>query len=329
MEQFIITHARELHLPNLFNYMAPVMIILALAEWGLSIYHRNDAYDTKDTLAGFTIGIVNLLIIGVIKLGFISLLIFIYNLTPLKIQDTWYSFIICIILFDFAGYWAHRVSHENRFFWATHVTHHSSEKFNLSVSVRNSWTGHVKLIFFIPIMFLGFHPLVFLISQQIYSLYQFWVHTEYIGKLPRIIEFIFITPSHHRVHHASNAKYLDRNYGVVLIIWDRIFGTFEEEYEKPKYGLTKPVNSYNPIYLNFHEWLAIFRDVRNAGSFRHAWQMIFSRPDKIDRIKQEWEETTSNQQNQKYPSSRRIIMPKDPLPVPSGNFLQKPILLKK
>jgi len=125
---------------------------------------------------------------------------------------------------------------------------------------------------------MGFHPLVFLIVHQLEVLYQFWLHTELIKKLPKPIEFIFTTPSHHRVHHSTNPKYIDKNYGSTLIIWDRIFGTFQKEEEKPVYGITKPVNSYNPFYLVFHEWIAVGKDLWKAKSIKGAWHILFGSP---------------------------------------------------
>jgi sterol desaturase/sphingolipid hydroxylase (fatty acid hydroxylase superfamily) len=125
---------------------------------------------------------------------------------------------------------------------------------------------------------MGFHPFVFLVIHQLEVLYQFWIHTEYIKKLPKPIEYIFTTPSHHRVHHSKNEKYLDKNYGSTLIIWDRIFGTFEEEIEKPVYGITKPIDTYNPFMLVFHEWIALFKDMTKAKSAKHAFQMAFGSP---------------------------------------------------
>jgi sterol desaturase/sphingolipid hydroxylase (fatty acid hydroxylase superfamily) len=125
---------------------------------------------------------------------------------------------------------------------------------------------------------MGFHPFVFLVVHQIEVLYQFWIHTEYIKKLPKPIEFIFTTPSHHRVHHSKNEKYLDKNYGSTLIIWDRLFGTFEEEIEKPIYGITKPINTYNPFTLVFHEWIALFKDLIKAKSIKEAYRTAFGSP---------------------------------------------------
>jgi sterol desaturase/sphingolipid hydroxylase (fatty acid hydroxylase superfamily) len=261
------------------------MIGLVLLEWALSLYQNRRIYDTKDTLAATAIGVGNLVISAFIKVATFGIIIFFYNLAPWRIPPTWWSYLLCIIWIDFWRYVAHRVAHENRFWWATHVTHHNSEMYNWSVSFRLGWTQHIKIIFFIPVALTGFHPVVFFIAHQIEVLYQFWIHTEYIRKLPKPIEYIFVTPSHHRVHHARNGKYLDRNYGSTLVIWDRIFGTFQPEEERPEYGITKPVNSYNPIYLNFHEWIDIYRDVRQSKSFREAMSMIFVRPSKLEERK--------------------------------------------
>lgn len=288
MEKLTYEKVVAMDLPPIIVYAAPVMIGLVLLEWGLSLYQQRGIYDTRDTLAATAIGVGNLIINALIKVATFSIIIFFYNLAPWRIPPTWWSYILCLIWIDFWRYWAHRIAHENRFWWATHVTHHNSEKYNWSVSFRLGWTQHIKIIFFIPVALTGFHPVVFFIAHQIEVLYQFWIHTEYIRKLPRPIEYIFTTPSHHRVHHARNGKYLDRNYGSTLIIWDRIFGTFQAEEERPDYGITKPVTSYNPIYLNFHEWMDIVRDVRSSRSFREAMDMIFARPSKLEDKKQKY-----------------------------------------
>lgn len=157
-----------------------------------------------------------------------------------------------------------------------------TKKYNWSVSFGLGWTQHIKIIFFIPIALAGFHPVVFFICHQIAVLYQFWIHTEYIRKLPKPIEYIFTTPSHHRVHHARNDKYLDKNYGSTFIIWDRIFGTFQAEEEQADYGITNPVKSYNPVYLCFHEWMDIIKDIKNSKSLKEAYVMTFVRPSKLE-----------------------------------------------
>ncbi|MBL3654764.1 sterol desaturase family protein [Fulvivirga sediminis] len=280
-EKFTVDQILSMDLPNIILYAAPVMLSLVAIEWIISYKQKKDYYDSKDTISAAVIGLVNVAMSAGLKILTFGVILFFYNLVPWSIPATWWSYILCIIWIDFWRYWAHRVGHENRFWWATHVTHHNSEKYNWSVAFRLSWTQHIKVIFFIPVALTGFHPVVFFICHQIEVLYQFWIHTEYIHKLPRPIEYIFTTPSHHRVHHSSDAKYLDKNYGSTLIIWDRIFGTFQPEEERPKYGLTEPVNTYNPITLNFHEWRDIYIDVKNSKSLKEAYHMMFGSPAQI------------------------------------------------
>ncbi len=271
----------DLHLetwPNIILWAAPVMFLLVFIEWGVSWYQKRDIYDKYDFFAAATIGLVNTGISALIKVGIFALALLFFNLAPVQIPPTWWSFVLCFIAIDFARYWAHRVAHEQRFWWATHITHHNSGKYNLSVSFRLGWTQHIKIIFFIPVMLMGFDPFVFFICHQIAVLYQFWIHTEYITKLHPVIEYIFTTPSHHRVHHGSDEVYLDKNYGSTFIIWDRMFGTFMPEGARPTYGITKPVTSYNPIYLNFHEWSDIVKDLRQAKSFNEGWRILFDKP---------------------------------------------------
>lgn len=264
--------------PNVILWAAPVMFSLVFIEWGISLYQKKDTYDSKDFMAATTIGLVNVGISALLKVFIFGIALFCWNMVPWKIPATWWSFILCFFAIDFFRYWAHRVAHEQRFWWATHITHHNSSKYNFSVSFRLGWTQHIKIIFFVPVMLMGFHPFVFFICHQIAVLYQFWIHTEYIKKLPRPIEYFFTTPSHHRVHHASDAHYLDKNYGSTFIIWDRIFGTFMPEKERPNYGITKPVTSYNPVYLNFHEWADIVKDLKKAKNRKEVYQILFGKP---------------------------------------------------
>lgn len=267
-----------LNLPNIILYAAPIMFAFVFLEWYLSYRDKKGYYDGKDTLAATIIGIGNLMISSTTKVITFGIILYFYNLTPLRVPLTWWSYILCLIWMDLMRYWSHRITHESRFWWATHVTHHNSEKYNLSVSFRLSWTQHPKIIFYIPIALVGFHPVAFFICHQIEVLYQYWLHTEYIRKLHPAIEYFFTTPSHHRVHHGTNEKYLDKNYGSTLIIWDRLFGTFQAEEEQAYYGITTPVNSYNPIKLNFHEWVDIVRDFRKAKSLKQACQVTFGSP---------------------------------------------------
>ena len=257
---------------------APIMFAFVLIEYLIGLKKNKKLYNGKDFLASSAVGLGNLVLNGLIKTGIFVVFLFFFNLAPFRIPHTWWSYIVCLILLDFCRYWAHRLAHEQRFWWSTHVVHHSSEHYNLSVSFRLSWTQNLKIIFFLPVVLMGFHPLVFFVAHQTAVLYQFWIHTELIRKLPRPIEYVFTTPSHHRVHHATNEKYLDKNYGSTFIIWDRMFGTFQPEEEQAKYGITKPVNSYNPVYLVFHAWMDLFRDVRTAKSFKEVWTIMFGSP---------------------------------------------------
>lgn len=281
-EILTLDQVMSMDLPNIIVYAAPIMILLVVLEWVISYYKKRDYYDGKDTLAATAIGLGNVAISAAIKIITFGIVLFFYNLVPWGIPYAWWSFILCFIWIDFWRYWAHRIAHENRFWWATHVTHHSSEKYNWSVSFRLGWTQHIKIIFFIPVALAGFHPVVFFVCHQIAVLYQFWIHTEYIRKLPKPIEFLFTTPSHHRVHHARNDKYLDKNYGSTFIIWDRMFGTFQGEEEQADYGITKPIRSYNPVYLCFHEWMDIIKDIKNSKSLKEAYVMTFVRPSKLE-----------------------------------------------
>jgi sterol desaturase/sphingolipid hydroxylase (fatty acid hydroxylase superfamily) len=277
-EKITVEQLSHMDMPNLMAYALPVIAILMAAEILIIVFRQRKKYNKKDFFASAGIGAGNVIIGAFFKAAMIAYILFFYNLVPWQMPNTWWSFLMCFLVLDLCRYWAHRISHEQRFWWATHVTHHSSEYLNWSTAMRVSWTQQIKLVFFTPIPLLGFDPIVFLICHQIAVLFQFWVHTEVIPKLPYPIEFIFVTPSHHRVHHGKNAKYIDKNYGSTFIIWDRMFGTFQEEIETPVYGITKPINSYNPIYLNFHEWVDIYKDFQKAKGWKEKVSAVFGRP---------------------------------------------------
>lgn len=284
-EKLTLADIENLDFTTVIWIAAPLMFLFVLIEFLIGRKKYKNLYSGKDFLASSAIGIGNLILNGFMKIGVFMIFLFFFNLAPFKIPHTWWSYVLCLILLDFSRYWSHRFAHEQRFWWSTHVVHHSSEHYNLSTSFRLSWTQNLKIIFYLPIVLLGFHPLVFFIVHQLEVLYQFWIHTELIKKLPRPIEYIFTTPSHHRVHHSVNEKYLDKNYGSTFIFWDRIFGTFQEEDEKPRYGITKPVNSYNPFFLVFHEWIEISKDIWKARSLKEAWIILFGSP--VDKHKED------------------------------------------
>ena len=219
-------------LPNLIVYAIPFLVGFAILEMYLGYRKKQKLYEKKDFWANCGVGVGYILQGLFAKAVLFAAVIWAYNVAPLQLPITWWSAILCYVVFDFVRFFAHKLSHETNILWATHVTHHNSEKYNLSTTFRLSWTQVIKIFFFIPLGFLGFHPVLFFFCHQIGVLYQYWVHTELIGKLPKPIEFIFVTPSHHRVHHGVNPKYIDKNYGSTFIIWDRMFGSFQEEEEK-------------------------------------------------------------------------------------------------
>ena len=268
--------------PNIVAYALPAVFLLTIIEFIFSHFGEHKTYERKETLGSLLVGLGNLVVNILMKAVLIYGAVWIYNLLPWRMEMSWWTLIPCFILYDCCSYWSHRISHFNRFFWATHVVHHSAEYYNLTVAFRQSWVQHFKTVFFIPLAMMGFHPVVFLVASQLSTLYQFWVHTEAIGKLNPFIEKYFGTPSNHRVHHGSQAKYLDKNFGATFMIWDHLFGTFQYEEEKPVYGLTTPLeNKTNPFVLNFHEYREMMEDVRKSDGIRECLFFIFASPGKI------------------------------------------------
>lgn len=183
-----------------------------------------------------------------------------------------------ILLTDFIYYWNHRFSHTIRLLWSYHSVHHSSYQFNLTTALRLPWFGiFLDGIFYIPAVLVGFDPLQLIIGKSIVLILQYPIHTEMVGKLP-VIDLIFNSPSNHRVHHGANPLYIDKNHGGILMIWDHLFGTYQREIEPVKYGLTKPINSYNPFVINFFEPFAILKDVISEKGFRNKFSLIFGKP---------------------------------------------------
>ncbi|MFT5762131.1 MAG: sterol desaturase/sphingolipid hydroxylase (fatty acid hydroxylase superfamily) [Polaribacter sp.] len=250
-------------LPNLIHYAIPVFIATVIIEVILTVKVKMLAYEYKDAATSITMGLGNVAI-GIVSKAMVLVVFYVvYNSFHIfEIPFVWWSWILILFAEDFVYYWFHRISHENRFFWASHIVHHSSQKYNLSTALRQTWTGSfTSFIFWIPLVIIGFHPVMILVQMSISLLYQYWIHTELITKLPKWFEAVFNTPSHHRVHHATNPQYLDRNHAGIFIIWDRIFGSFEPEVEKPIYGLTLNINTFNPIKVAFSEWFGLLKDV--------------------------------------------------------------------
>ncbi|WP_246452084.1 sterol desaturase family protein [Croceimicrobium hydrocarbonivorans] len=268
----------DIQFPNLIHHAIPFFVAFVLLEIVLTAWRRIPTYQAKDALSSIAMGLGN---VGV---GFISkALIFgaytlVYQFRIFTLDFSWWMWILLFLGDDLSYYWFHRTSHNVRYFWASHIVHHSSQNYNLATALRQTWTGGLtgSFIFYLWLPLLGFHPLAILFMHSISLLYQFWIHTELIDRMPRWFEYIFNTPSHHRVHHSSDTKYLDRNHAGILIIWDRMFGTFIEEDEHPHYGLTKNIHSFNPLYIATHEWIAIFQDIRKHP--KYFWSYLFGPP---------------------------------------------------
>jgi sterol desaturase/sphingolipid hydroxylase (fatty acid hydroxylase superfamily) len=280
--------------PNIIVWAAPAMFLFVLIEYLMSRFQQKHYYGKKETIGSILVGIGNVVISVLLKAFLFYAFVFVYNLIPWRMSLNWWTFIPCYIIFDFFSYWTHNISHRLRFFWATHVVHHSGNHYNLTVSFRLSWLQYLKVIFIFPVALMGFHPVIIFITNQIAILFQFWVHTEYIHKMPRFIEYIFATPSNHRVHHGSQAKYINKNYGATFIIWDRMFGTFQKEEEKVIYGLTHDIEKKaNPLHINFHEYRDIFHDVKKAKYWKQKLFFIFGDPGKIAHAKSMSDESRS------------------------------------
>lgn len=248
-------------LPNLIHYAIPFFAITVIIEVILTVKVKLDEYEFKDAGTSILMGLGNVTIGLVTKVMILAIFMFIYKYKLLTMSFAWWSWAILLFAEDFCYYWFHRISHESRFFWASHVVHHSSKKYNLSTALRQTWSGSFfTFIFWLPLIIIGFHPVMVMVQMSISLIYQYWIHTEMIDKMPNWFEAIFNTPSHHRVHHATNAQYLDRNHAGIFIIWDRLFNTFEPEIEKPVYGLVKNIETYNPIKIAFIEWFEMFKD---------------------------------------------------------------------
>jgi sterol desaturase/sphingolipid hydroxylase (fatty acid hydroxylase superfamily) len=262
-------------------YAIPFFVLLLVVE-ALSFRHYEGelaGYELRDTRTSLTMGLGNVTINVLWKLVVVTIYAALYELTPLRLDPanplTW---IALFLADDLAYYWFHRVSHESRVFWASHVVHHSSTHYNLSTALRQTWVPMTYLPFWLALPLLGFPPWMVLLAQAWSLIYQFGLHTERIGRLPGPLEALLNTPSHHRVHHGSNEVYLDRNYGGILIVWDRLFGTFEPEGERVRYGLTTNIGTFAPLRVAFGEYASLWHDVRAARGARTKLALAFRGP---------------------------------------------------
>ncbi|HQW92372.1 MAG: sterol desaturase family protein [Chitinophagaceae bacterium] len=264
-------------------FSIPFYMILIGAEIIFSNLQQKKYYSVRDTVQNIYFTLLNAGLDGLLRvLFYISVLAWSYQHHFIQIENPYWYWIILFIGVDLAFYVEHRVDHYCRFFWAVHVTHHSSGEFNLTTGFRSSVFQPVyRFIYLAPIALLGFTPLDIIFMYSATQTYGILVHTQYIKKMPRWFEAVFVSPSHHRVHHASNIIYLDKNLGMCLIIWDKLFGSFQEELEEVpvKYGLTKPVEDpSNPVNIIFHEWKSMAKDVSKTSTFTTKLKYIFMPP---------------------------------------------------
>ena len=260
---------------------APIVLAIIMAEVLFSSFYNKNLYKKNDTLC--TIGLLsgNIFMVFALKGATLALHFYlfqfkIFNLT--EILPIWVLWVITFLAIDLVFYFYHRISHRVNFLWAIHMSHHSSEEMNFAVSFRQAWFGPLsKIPFFIILPLIGFDPTIVAVAGVVSTLWGIVGHTQIIGKLGPL-ELIFNTPSHHRVHHGSNKQYIDKNYGNLLIIWDRMFGTFEPENEPVKFGLVRNVNTFNPTKITFMGWTDIFKSIKNASNFNEVIYYLFGPP---------------------------------------------------
>ena len=269
-------------LPNPVDLAIPAFIALIFAEMIAARMRARKRYCPKDTLTSLGLGFGSS-IAGLLSAGLVfALASWIHQFRLIDIGFAWWAFVLCFLLDDLAYYVFHRSAHRVRWFWASHVIHHSSQHYNLSTALRQTWTGFFSLafIFRLPLFLIGFPPAMVFFCAGLNLIYQFWIHTEAIGRMPRWFEAVMNTPSHHRVHHGVNPRYLDRNYAGVFIVWDRLFGTFEPERDedRPRYGIVRQLGSFNILWAAFHEWIGIGRDMWSAPGWRNKIGYLLREP---------------------------------------------------
>ena len=265
------------HPPDLTVYAIPLYFGLIGLEQ-VVLRRRQRRIDGRDFWASLGMGVGSLVTINLL-MGFVGwwLSVWLWNHRLVDLGAGWVGWTAAMLGWDFISYWDHRIGHELRVFWAAHVNHHSSREYNLSTALRQPWTTFQTALMVAPLAWLGVRPDLVVMAGALNLIYQFWIHTEIVGRLGPL-EWVLNTPSHHRVHHGSNQRYLDRNYGGILILWDRLFGSFEPESEPVVYGLTKNIDSYNLWTIAFHEWVALAKDVRRAASWRDRLGYLFRGP---------------------------------------------------
>jgi sterol desaturase/sphingolipid hydroxylase (fatty acid hydroxylase superfamily) len=281
-------------------YAIPAFVLLILIEMLWAKRRAPLAYEPRDTLTSLLLGLGSTAVGVLAGAAIYGFALWLYEWRVVTLGWAWWVWAAAFVLDDLGYYIGHRLGHRVRWFWASHVNHHSSQHYNLSTALRQTWTGPVALsfLFRLPLALAGFHPAMLATCAGFNLIYQFWIHTEVIGRCPRWFEWLMNTPSHHRVHHATNPRYLDRNYGGVFVVWDRLFGSFtaEQDHEPVHYGIIKQLGSFNLLWAAFHEWIAIARDVWRAP-WRAKWSYVWRVPgwthdgsrETSDMIRERWQ----------------------------------------
>ena len=263
---------------TVYTYAVPIIIALILGEAIYSNAKGLNFYKLNDTLGSYGLLVGNVVISLLTKGSFLLFNIYLYQFRLFTINDLMNVFFVVVLTFvaiDFIYYWFHRCSHRIKFLWAMHMNHHSSEEMNFVVSLRQAWFApFAKVIFFMPLPLIGFDPLITVVVGIASTFWGVIGHTQWINKLGPF-EYVFVTPSHHRVHHGSNDQYIDKNFGNLLIIWDKFFGTFEPENEKVIYGIKENVKTFNPIKITFMLWIKMYKDSKSAVGFKEKFLSFF------------------------------------------------------
>ena len=267
-------------MPDLIQLAVPAFLLLMFLEAIAGVILQREIYEVKDAAASIAMGLGNLIVDLLAKVLQFAVLTYLHRFAIFQIGFRWWAWVLLFFGDEFSYYWFHRVSHECRLFWASHVVHHSSQRYNLSTALRQTWTGSfMSFLFWMWLPIVGFAPVMIMTMKAISLLYQFWIHTEIVRSLGPL-EAVLNTPSHHRVHHGSNPRYIDRNHGGTLIILDKLFGTFEPENpdDPVRFGLTRNIHTYNPVRIAFHEWGEMLRDVWRAPGWHNKLRYVFGSP---------------------------------------------------
>lgn len=269
---------------NFIAFAAPAFFIFLYLEYQYAKYKKQEKlFKYESSVSNTTIGVAERLLNLFVTISFYNLFVWIYeNYAIFNIPNVWYMWIILLLAADFVWYWYHRLGHEINILWAAHIVHHQSEEFNFSAAARiTTIQAIIRTGFWCALPLLGFEPMMVMGVLVAHGMYSFFTHTQMI-KAPKWLEYVFITPSLHGVHHASDEKYLDKNYGDVFVFWDKLFGTFQQEEEQPKYGLTHPIGSYSFLWQHFHYYLEIYEAIRRQKGLNNKMKIIFGSPAVMD-----------------------------------------------